>query len=332
MTELETRQGQRWKVSALASVAWREGMMELSVAGAPVKLAFDGVDAMLVLHAFAKSLTVEEVLARFGQWPSAPVVACVSELIDAGVLVPDEENAVAEWDSYALAFHHSTRAASLLPAPAPAVEATAAQTASRVQLSPVTEPVTGLPLLLSQRKSTRAWRCRAVSMLELSRLLWLSTGNRHPGPDVSRPYPSGGGVYSLEFYVVTGEGAVSGLPAGVYRYQPSSHELEVVSADPAHPPAFLDAAAQSAGSQRPPIVLVLTSRYAEQATRYGTLAYSLILKEVGAVFQTLYLVAAHVGLAGCALGAGTPEQLLAQLSGVDEYTEPVVGEFMLGPI
>jgi SagB-type dehydrogenase family enzyme len=148
---------------------------------------------------------------------------------------------------------------------------------------------------------------------------------------VSRPYPSGGAIYSLELYPVLSPGAVESLAAGVYRYLPDDHGLEVISDDAADALPFLDAAARSAGATRPPVVIVVTSRFACQAAEYGTLAYSLVLKEVGGLFQTMYLVAADLHLAPCALGAGTPDRLLARLCGVSEYTEPVVGEFMIGP-
>jgi hypothetical protein len=61
------------------------------------------------------------------------------------------------------------------------------------------------------------------------------------------------------------------------------------------------------------------------------LQYSLVLKEVGAVFQTLYLVAEYFGLSACALGAGTHDRLLARLCDTVELAEPVVGEIIVGP-
>ena len=42
-----------------------------------------------------------------------------------------------------------------------------------------------------------------------------------------------------------------------------------------------------------------------QSETYGSLAYSLVLKEVGCLFQTLYLVGEYLELAPCALGGGT---------------------------
>jgi SagB-type dehydrogenase family enzyme len=125
--------------------------------------------------------------------------------------------------------------------------------------------------------------------------------------------------------------AVEGMSAGVYRYRPRSHTLEVLSVQTIASVPILEAAGRSAGSHPPPVVLVITSRFAMPSAAYGVFAYSLVLKEVGALFQTFYLVAEHLGLAACALGGGTPDILFARLSSTAELAEPIVGEFMLGP-
>ena len=37
---------------------------------------------------------------------------------------------------------------------------------------------------------------------------------------------------------------------------------------------------------------------------YSSIAYALILKDVGVLLQTLYLMATDMGLGGCAIGTG----------------------------
>jgi SagB-type dehydrogenase family enzyme len=64
------------------------------------------------------------------------------------------------------------------------------------------------------------------------------------------------------------------------------------------------------------------------ATR-GSIAYSLILKHVGVVYQTMYLAATAMGLAPCALGCGDSDRF-ARAAGIDYYVESSVGEFLLG--
>jgi SagB-type dehydrogenase family enzyme len=62
---------------------------------------------------------------------------------------------------------------------------------------------------------------------------------------------------------------------------------------------------------------------------YEGLAYALVLKHVGALMQTMNLVATAMGLAGCALGTSTPHAF-RHLTGHDPLVEDVVGEFLLG--
>jgi SagB-type dehydrogenase family enzyme len=83
-------------------------------------------------------------------------------------------------------------------------------------------------------------------------------------------------------------------------------------------------------AEPPPVVIVITSRYARQSEEYGRIAYTLVLKETGCLFQTLYLAAESLGLAACALGGGMPRRLLAELCHTSELEEPVVGEFAIG--
>jgi SagB-type dehydrogenase family enzyme len=94
----------------------------------------------------------------------------------------------------------------------------------------------------------------------------------------------------------------------------------------------LAAAATAAGADRAPVVIVVTSRFERVSSTYQELAYSLVLKEVGALFQTVYLVAADLELAVCALGGGCPDRWFAKLIGARDVVEPVVGELIIGPV
>jgi SagB-type dehydrogenase family enzyme len=59
------------------------------------------------------------------------------------------------------------------------------------------------------------------------------------------------------------------------------------------------------------------------------MAYAVILKHVGVVFQTMYLVATAMGLSPCGVGGGDSD-LFARAAGADYYAETSVGEFLLG--
>jgi SagB-type dehydrogenase family enzyme len=91
-------------------------------------------------------------------------------------------------------------------------------------------------------------------------------------------------------------------------------------------------AAAAANLDRPPQVLVLlAARFERTARTYGDLAYSLILKEAGAVFQAAMLAAAAMGLAACPLGCGDSLDF-SKLAGVSPLVETSVGELILGSV
>jgi SagB-type dehydrogenase family enzyme len=85
----------------------------------------------------------------------------------------------------------------------------------------------------------------------------------------------------------------------------------------------------SGGQCVPQVLIVLTARFARIMWKYQAMAYAAILKHVGVVYQTMYLVATAMGLAPCALGSGNSD-LFAKAAGLDYYAETSVGEFMLG--
>jgi SagB-type dehydrogenase family enzyme len=77
------------------------------------------------------------------------------------------------------------------------------------------------------------------------------------------------------------------------------------------------------------ILLVFAARFQRMAWVYESAAYSLILKDVGSLMQTMYLVATAMNLAPCAIGCGNSD-LFAATVGTDYYRETSVGEFILG--
>jgi SagB-type dehydrogenase family enzyme len=92
---------------------------------------------------------------------------------------------------------------------------------------------------------------------------------------------------------------------------------------------MVHAAMASAGLKQPPDVLItLAARFGRVAWKYQSVAYALILKNVGGLYQQMYLVATALGLSPCALGAGNSDTF-AQATGLDYFAETSVGEFLL---
>ena len=145
-----------------------------------------------------------------------------------------------------------------------------------------------------------------------------------------RPYPGGGAMYELEIYPVVRRCA--GVNPGLYHYDPLNHQLAQIDAADADIQALLKDAHSSSGEQgMPQVLLIITARFGRLFRKYRSLAYALVLKHVGVLYQNLYLVATNMNLAPCSLGAGDSDRF-AQASGLNYIEESSVGEFMLGSL
>ena len=144
-----------------------------------------------------------------------------------------------------------------------------------------------------------------------------------------RPYPSGGALYELEFYAAIE--TCDGLDRGLYYYEPCGHGLIRICGGSAELRKLFQDAADSAGiaENTLQVLLVLTARVSRISWKYSSIAYALILKHVGVVYQTMYLAATAMGLAPCALGCGDSDAF-ARAAVADYYDETSVGEFLLG--
>ena len=79
----------------------------------------------------------------------------------------------------------------------------------------------------------------------------------------------------------------------------------------------------------PQIVITIAARFGRVSWKYSSLAYALILKDVGVLIQTLYLMATDMGLGGCAIGSSNID-LFARMTGIEFHVEGPVGQFALG--
>ena len=192
--------------------------------------------------------------------------------------------------------------------------------------------------VLAARSSTRAFSRDGLSLPLLSALLFFSARSVHISRDKElgdtdhRNYPSGGGRYPLEIHLVVPPRTCAGLAAGIYHYRPKEHALERLAGFGSVAQQFLERVHASS----PPlkveegwVLLAISARMMRTSWKYDSIAYSVILKEVGGLMQTIYLVAAALGLGACALGSG-PMDLLQRVTGVDAIAEPQVGEIVIG--
>jgi SagB-type dehydrogenase family enzyme len=94
--------------------------------------------------------------------------------------------------------------------------------------------------------------------------------------------------------------------------------------------ALLTAAEFAMDASAPPQILItIAARFCRSSWKYSSIAYSLILKDVGVLIQTLYMMATDMGLGGCAIGTSNID-LFAKMTGIEFHVEGPVGQFAIG--
>jgi SagB-type dehydrogenase family enzyme len=202
------------------------------------------------------------------------------------------------------------------------------------------QPITPLAKLLRERHSTRSFDDqRPITLAELARFLdgtarVLSQSRStlgDGGPTVAyavRPYPSAGACYELELYLAVDH--CEGLARGFYHYDAGRHALVPIGTRTHELEALLRGAQSAMDAPAAPQALItIAARFGRVSWKYSSLAYALILKDVGVLTQTLYLMAIDMGLGGCAVGI-TNVDLFAKMTGIEFHVEGPVGQFALG--
>jgi SagB-type dehydrogenase family enzyme len=261
------------------------------------------------------------------------------------------------WDFHDLLFHarstegrHANPLGGVYPyatsiAPLPAVRPRWVGTKIDLAKLPTkdTESVRSTAKFLRERRSVRNFDDRTpISLAELSQFLhgtarvqseWTTAFDADQGGGLSiaytrRPYPSGGSSYPLELYLAVDK--CEGLDRGFYFYDAGEHTLAPIDVRARELDALLKSAAFAMGeSGVPQILITIAARFGRVSWKYSSIAYSLILKDVGVLTQTFYLMATAMGLGGCAIGSINID-LFARMTGIDFYVEGPVGQFAIG--
>jgi len=172
---------------------------------------------------------------------------------------------------------------------------------------------------------------RALAFLDgTARVLsrWNDAADLDDGGHTVRPYPCAGASYELELYLAVDK--CEGLARGFYHYDAGAHLLVSIDSATNELEALLAGATNAVGAPAPPQVLItISARFGRVSWKYSSIAYSLILKDVGALLQTFYLMATDMGLGGCAIGVENID-LFAKMTGLEFHVEGPVGQFALG--
>jgi SagB-type dehydrogenase family enzyme len=176
---------------------------------------------------------------------------------------------------------------------------------------------TSIEEALLERQSIRDYSRAPLSITEISQLFWAAQGITRPGG--YRTAPSAGALYPLELYLVCGE--VDQLSAGVYRYHPAGHKLELVLAGDVR--RQLSAAALNQESvYKAPAVILISAVYERTTGKYGQRGIQYVHMEVGSVAENVYLQAQSLGLGTVFIGAFHDDQVRKVIS-IDQAEIPM---------
>jgi oxazoline/thiazoline dehydrogenase len=322
--------------------------------------------AATVVHALARPLLVQHLSEHVSSLPPETIsllmalflnAQMLTELNEAGKSLEDENSSLRSWEFHDLLFHSRSRIGRHdLPVggtyrfagqidPPPALKQPKSNKMIdlyRPDLEQRKREDPSFTFVQEKRCSVREYDTHPITVRQLGEFLYRVGRVKHSfeaqTPTASgsgmmeiarRPYPGGGALYELELYLAVR--ACENLGRGLYHYEPQNHQLEPISASTAHIDGLLSSATTACliPTENLQVLIVMATRFQRLSWKYASMAYALTLKNVGVLYQTMYLVATAMGLAPCALGCGDSD-LFALAAGTNYYDETSVGEFLLG--
>ncbi|NMB57425.1 SagB/ThcOx family dehydrogenase [Candidatus Beckwithbacteria bacterium] len=180
--------------------------------------------------------------------------------------------------------------------------------------------------IFNERKSERKFSNKSINKKLISTLIYYSAGVKELTlKTASRFYPSAGGRYPLETYLIS---INTQLGKGIFHYYPKSHYLERLSRLSNN----LDLKKIFPNNDwiiQAPLIIIVTALFKRTTIKYGDRGYRNILIEAGHMGQNIYLLSSILNLNCCALGGFIDDKInfLLDLDGVEES---VVYAFALG--
>lgn len=178
--------------------------------------------------------------------------------------------------------------------------------------------------VLKKRVSRRIFSDKPVSVGDLSSLLYYSAGERvKDNKKESRYYPSSGGRYPLEIYIVLRN---SDINSGIYHYYVRNNSLERIRD---FEEKSFNKITNQKWAQKAQCLVFITAVFARNTAKYGDRGYRHVMMEAGCLLQNFYLVSSALNLICCANG-GYIDDEINKILDIDGMRESVVGFLAIG--
>ena len=174
------------------------------------------------------------------------------------------------------------------------------------------------------RKSHREYKKEALTIDELSYLLWTTQGVKEIRGDnyaTVRPVASAGARHPFETYLAIEK--VEGLKRGIYRYLALEHKLLFLYEEENLEEKITVGTLGQKFAGIAPVNFIWSCIPYRGEWRYDKLSHKVMLIDAGHVCQALYIACESIGLGNCAIAA-YDQGLMDELINVDGEDEFVV--------
>lgn len=169
---------------------------------------------------------------------------------------------------------------------------------------PKTKTNISLEETLNKRRSIREYSSEALTLSEVSQLLWAAQGITDKRG--KRTAPSAGALYPLSVYLVAGN--VKNISSGIYKYEPQNHQLVKIK-DGDIREALSKASLGQPWVKNAPVNIIITAIYEVTTRKYGERGIRYVHIEVGHVAQNVLLQAVSLDLGAVPVGAFNDEDV-----------------------
>lgn len=316
----------------------------------PTQIHLKSPEMSSLIHLLSQMANLRKLLKTFPSFSEKTLRECLKLLLSAKAICTAEENenpVYQQWEFHDLFFHsrsrigrHKNPSGGLFPF------------RDKIPSLPVLKPKMfseKIPLytpdleslkktdpsfteVLEQRASRRNHDIAPLTLEELGAFFFRSARIKKLRASADhelsfRPYPGGGAIYELEIYPLIHN--CEGIAKGTYHYDPCDHALYKISPpNAAYEQLLHNAMHSTCMTTLPQVLFIITARFQRVSWKYRSIAYATMLKNLGVLIQTFYLVATSMKLSPCAIGGGDSD-LFSSLTGIPYLEEASIGEFML---